>query len=172
MNKEQKIEEKFGRDTGFSVPEGFLEDIYTRVEHLRGPLPEITERQKPSRWQIFRPYIYLAAMFAGIWCMMKVFSVASETAVDRQVAMTEQTSVSLDNPPTLLAEAVESPEILEELEYNESISADASTDYELEQDIQDSFSDFEQFEEAFDYEFEDEYASINIEEVLADATSV
>jgi len=29
---------------------------------------------KPTMWQRVRPLIYMAAMFAGVWCMMTVFS--------------------------------------------------------------------------------------------------
>jgi uncharacterized linocin/CFP29 family protein len=29
---------------------------------------------KPTLWQRVRPLVYLAAMFAGVWCMMQVFS--------------------------------------------------------------------------------------------------
>ena len=29
---------------------------------------------KPSMWQRVKPFAYMAAMFAGVWCMMSVFS--------------------------------------------------------------------------------------------------
>jgi len=39
------------------------------------PDVEITPTDvKPSMWERVKPYAYLAAMFAGVWCMMSVFS--------------------------------------------------------------------------------------------------
>ena len=29
---------------------------------------------KPTMWQRIKPIVYMAAMFAGVWCMMQVFS--------------------------------------------------------------------------------------------------
>ncbi len=29
---------------------------------------------KPSMWQRVKPFAYMAAMFAGVWCMMSVFN--------------------------------------------------------------------------------------------------
>lgn len=45
-----------------------------------------------SLWMKVRPYVYLAAMFMGIWCMMNLF--------DLTRANTEQ---NIDNNPTLIA---------------------------------------------------------------------
>ena len=35
---------------------------------------EIIPEVKPSVWNRIRPYIYMTAMFAGIWCMMWIFN--------------------------------------------------------------------------------------------------
>ena len=71
---DSNILKNFGKDPGFKVPENFFADFN---KNLADSLPEIkiTEaEQTPSRWVRFRPYIYMAAMFAGIWCMMKIFN--------------------------------------------------------------------------------------------------
>lgn len=74
--KEEKsqILEKLGKEPGFKVPEHYFDDFSKKMAES---LPEIniTETDdKPSMWVRVRPYIYMAAMFAGIWCMMKVFN--------------------------------------------------------------------------------------------------
>lgn len=148
MNSEDKIKAKFGTKTGFTVPDNYFEDIYKRIETNLPPLPAYPKPQKLSRWQRVKPYVYLAAMFAGIWCMMKMFN-----------TMTSNTNVSLDNPPALVAQAMQ-----EQTNFDEVILSSNSTDYELEDAITESYDSFSQFEEDFGYEVSDEYADITIPE--------
>ena len=73
--KQEKSEilDRLGKDSGFKIPEGYFEDFNTRMAAML-PEVEITEvDSKPSLWVTVRPYLYMAAMFAGVWCMMKVF---------------------------------------------------------------------------------------------------
>ena len=71
--EDSPILKKLGKEPGFEVPEHYFADF---SKNLMDSLPEvkITEEVKPSRWVRIRPYVYMAAMFAGIWCMMKVFT--------------------------------------------------------------------------------------------------
>ena len=71
--EDSPILKKLGKDAGFEVPEHYFADF---SKNLMDSLPEvkITEETKPSRWVRIRPYVYMAAMFAGVWCMMKVFT--------------------------------------------------------------------------------------------------
>lgn len=65
---------KYGKDPGFKVPENFFDDFNKR---MAASLPdvEITPVDiKPTMWQRVRPFAYMAAMFAGVWCMMSVFT--------------------------------------------------------------------------------------------------
>jgi hypothetical protein len=65
---------KYGKDSGFKVPENYFDDFNKRMS---GMLPdvEITPVDAaPTLWQRVRPLVYMAAMFAGVWCMMQVFS--------------------------------------------------------------------------------------------------
>lgn len=65
---------KYGKDPGFKVPENYFEDFNKRMADML-PEVEITPVDvKPTMWQRVRPLIYMAAMFAGVWCMMTVFS--------------------------------------------------------------------------------------------------
>jgi len=65
---------KYGKDSGFKVPENYFDDFNKRMS---GMLPdvEITPVDAaPTLWQRVRPLVYMAAMFAGVWCMVQVFS--------------------------------------------------------------------------------------------------
>lgn len=68
------ILKKYGKDPGFKVPENYFDDFNKRMTEML-PDVEITPVDvKPTMWQRVRPLVYLAAMFAGVWCMMQVFS--------------------------------------------------------------------------------------------------
>ena len=73
MRHEDKLKEKVGKKLPYRVPEGYFESFTSRMLEQ---LPEYPAKPAPrqlSRWQRIKPYVYLAAMFAGIWCMMQVF---------------------------------------------------------------------------------------------------
>lgn len=73
MKEEIDILSKLGKDSGFKVPENYFSDFSKKMmESL--PEPMLTPQVKPSLWVRVRPYVYMAAMFAGIWCMMRVFN--------------------------------------------------------------------------------------------------
>jgi hypothetical protein len=68
------ILKKYGKDPGFKVPENYFDDFNKRMAEML-PDVEITPIDvKPTMWQRVKPFAYLAAMFAGVWCMMSVFS--------------------------------------------------------------------------------------------------
>lgn len=74
MKKEEsEILSKIGKDTGFKVPDNYFADF---AEKMTQSLPErkFEPEQKPSLWQHVRPWVYMAAMFGGIWCMMHLFA--------------------------------------------------------------------------------------------------
>ncbi|MDE6817673.1 MAG: hypothetical protein K2J09_00695 [Muribaculaceae bacterium] len=67
---------KFPKSNGMTVPEGYFDDFQRR---MMANLPEIAPAPVATRskWQITRPYVYMAAMFAGIYLMMNIFSLTS-----------------------------------------------------------------------------------------------
>ena len=80
MKKEEsKILDKLGKNPGFKVPENYFNDFNAK---LLESLPEvkITEEVKPTMWVRVRPFIYMAAMFAGVWLMMNIFSIGKSSA--------------------------------------------------------------------------------------------
>jgi hypothetical protein len=68
------ILKKYGKESGFKVPENYFDDFNKRMSQML-PDVEITPVDvKPTMWQRVKPLVYLAAMFAGVWCMLQVFS--------------------------------------------------------------------------------------------------
>lgn len=148
MHKEDKLLEKVGRHTGMTVPEGYFEAFSKQMMEKLPAYPEAPRPQTLSTWQRIKPYVYMAAMFAGIWCMMKMFHMASQNA----------STVQLDNPPEAVVLALEEGDTYE---YFYNLDDDMS-DYELQGDLSEAYDNIEDFAADFGYELEPEYASIEI----------
>lgn len=155
MNSEDKLKSKVGTETGFRVPDNYFDEIYSKIS---AQLPESAPEETPAitRWQRIRPYIYLAAMFAGIWCTMKMVDMMS--GADNEV--------SLNNPPALVAQAMQSPDVTNEMALQSSVD-----NIEIATDLAEEYPDFESFANEFDYDFEDEYADIDISELQKELAS-
>lgn len=79
-HEDSTISKKYGKDPGFKVPENYFEDFNKRMAEML-PDVEITPVDvKPTMWQRIKPLVYMAAMFAGVWCMMQVFSHFTDTS--------------------------------------------------------------------------------------------
>lgn len=148
MGKEDKILQRAGRDTGMKVPDGYFEDFVAR---MMTELPDYPEKPKPQEltfWQKVKPYVYMAAMFAGIWCMMKMFSIASQNAG----------SADLDNPPQSVVLAVDDSETFDY--FYETTEEDDMSEFEVENAVTSEYTDMADFEKDFGYKLLPEYASI------------
>lgn len=160
MDHEKIIKDKIGKDHGFKVPDGFLEPVY---ETVGSNLPERPVMKAPPRtfWQRVRPYVYLAAMFAGLWCTMKIVS---------QMQISKSEKVSLDNPPALVAQALATPEVEARLNIPGELN-----DMDIVSDAVVSYDNIEEFKEDFDYEFTEQVADIDVRdlqnELVADDSS-
>lgn len=132
MNTEHNILEKVGHQTGYTVPEGYFDSVRSKI--LQN-LPERQEVQpeKLSMWRKVQPYVYMAAMFAGIWCMMKMFH------------MMTTTDLSLDNPPESIALAMADADHAEWY----APASDNAEVYVIEDDIVSQYSSFDDFERDF-----------------------
>ena len=73
MEKKTPLLDEIGRKHGMKVPGNYFADF---TEKMTESLPEreFPELVQPSLWLRVRPWIYMAAMFAGIWLMMKMFT--------------------------------------------------------------------------------------------------
>lgn len=122
MEKENDILTSIGRRSGMTVPEGYFED-FARKMAASLPDEEVKPTQKKrSAWQIVRPYVYMAAMFAGVWCMINMFGLVKAG----------QNDLSIDNNP-ILAKALDNDAFMEEY-----IPVESMDDYDVLQEMYDS----------------------------------
>lgn len=149
MKFEDRLSEKIGRKTGFVVPEGYFDSL---ADEVSAKLPEMKapEAVPLSRWQRVRPYIYLAAMFAGIWCMMKMFHLMSQPA-----------NLDLENPPALVAQAIGDCQA-DPLNLDSYTFTSGESEFEIEQEVVDSYNGIEELAEDFGYDFDPAYSEIEI----------
>ena len=141
MKQEDQLISKYGKESGMKVPEGYFPDLEAKILDSLPPYKRVSQAPELSRWQRVKPYVYLAAMFCGIWLMMKVFHTA-----------TQPLSMNLDNPPEALVEML-----------------DGGWDYDMRYipnmpdfDVEDedfimSYDNIEDFEKDFGYPIRPEY---------------
>ena len=143
MRQEDQLKEKYGTDPGFRVPDGYFEELNLKIMESLPAYPEAPGKVDMSLWQRVKPYVYLAAMFAGIWMMMKVFHTA-----------TTSETLNLDNPPAALAQAAAdgSDEIMHFFS--------PASDYALEEEMTQTYGSIEEFQADFGYDFKPQYASL------------
>lgn len=72
MKQDSDILSQVSKETGFKVPEGYFADFAKKMAESL-PEKEFKPEEKPTTWVRIRPWVYMAAMFAGIWCMMSIF---------------------------------------------------------------------------------------------------
>ena len=99
MKENINILDKINHTDGLTVPEGYFDSF---AERMAASLPTRNEAENPSAvilppptlWSRVRPYAYLAAMFAGVWCMLKMFSLMAspsdaDAMIDRNPVLAE-----------------------------------------------------------------------------------
>ena len=123
------------------VPEGYFSDLERNIMNALPPYPSQRKAPKLSAWQRMKPYAYLAAMFCGIWLMMKVFHTA-----------TQPMSLNLDNPPEALVDLIEN-------DYDFDVNySPYSPDFDIEdEEFIMSYDNIEDFEKDFGYTLKPEY---------------
>lgn len=146
MKEEDKIIATYGRKSPWTVPDGYFESVWTEIETKLPEYPVVPVRGRMSVWQRIKPYVCLAAMFAGIWCMMKVFHNVSGAG-----------HLNLDNPPEQIAAYMGEPEVADMYVLPSDIS-----DAELLDEVSDSYSSIDDFEADFGYRLEPKYDNIKI----------
>lgn len=89
---------KLPESDGMTVPEGYFDQFAFRMVNALPDRPELHEGESVLKertlWQRVRPYVYMAAMFAGVWLMLKMFTMMTSTG-----------PMSLDSDP-VVAEAL------------------------------------------------------------------
>lgn len=173
MKSEDKIRDTFGTDPGFKVPDGYFDQVFARIE---SQLPELSEPSIPKRlstWQRIKPYVYLAAMFGGIWCTMKMVHMISSQ---------QPAEISLDNPPAMVAQAMGDPEIAAQICPSTSVmiveedvsepsaedSGDVSSDMDTTEDNPEVSDNYEEFVEISDIDINQLRAALDIDDSSED----
>lgn len=154
MKQEEQLISKYGKDSGMRVPEGYFADLEQQIKASLPPYKKAPQSISLSRWQRVKPYVYLAAMFCGIWLMMKVFHTA-----------TQPISLSLDNPPAALVEMID-----DGLDYDVNYLPYQMLEFDDEdEDLIMSYDNIEDFEKDFGYTLKPEYSGLEIGEEAAPA---
>ena len=129
----------------FTVPDGYFDSLSQRIA------AKLPERETPapapkmSFWHRAKPYVYLAAMFAGIWCMMKA------------IQMTGGAPTMLDNPPQEVVVAMNNADVYEF--YTEESDLD---DFEIEREVSTMYSNMDEFERDFGYQLDPDLKNLDI----------
>ena len=122
--------QQVGRMDGMTVPDGYFRGFAERMaSELPDKQPAVVEMPR-SLWQKTRPYIYLAAMFAGIWCMLQMFATMGGTGVSG--------AITPDNNP-VLADAIENDSFMDDYYYM------AVDEYDLYDDLYAAGMDWNKF---------------------------
>ena len=116
MNKKENTLDRLKGKQPFRVPDGYMEGLTNRImESL--PEPPVMEAESVSLVERIRPWLYLAAVFAGMGLFFKaiigVDSARVDTLSDTLLVRSEVPSASL--------EAIESEAAQEEADYLEYI---------------------------------------------------
>ena len=116
MNKKETTLDRLKGKQPFRVPDGYMEGLTNRImESL--PEPPVMEAESVSLVERIRPWLYLAAVFAGMGLFFKaiigVDSAREDTLSDTLLVRSEVPSASL--------EAIESDAAQEEADYLEYI---------------------------------------------------
>lgn len=111
--EEKNILDRIDHDDGMTVPRGYFSQF---ADEMMKSLPQqpwerdtVAAAVKPrSFWQRVRPYVYMAAMFAGVWLMMNMSTLFAPSTPEQQLE---------SNP--VLAEALSNEQWVEDLDLEE-----------------------------------------------------
>ncbi len=131
MKQQNNILEEVGRRDGMTVPEGYFAEF---TERMMAALPERQTEETAPRpktvWLKIRPYAYMAAMFAGIYCMMQLFSMLRNPSADLNIDNFPALTANLGNDNYDMVIEMDDYDILDDM-YNQGYSA---TDFYFSED--------------------------------------
>lgn len=146
MKEEEKIIERYGRKGPWRMPDGYLDSVCVDVLAALPEFPVVPQPVKMSRWQRVKPYVYLAAMFGGIWCMMQMFHHAAGNS-----------QLNLDNPPAHIAA------LMSESDMGDMLSLPTlESDMELIDEVSAEYSSIEDFQKDFGVDIKPQYDKIEL----------
>lgn len=138
-----------GPSGGYKAPEGYFESFAERMASSLPVRPELESAAQPvldrTFWQKVRPYTYMAAMFAGIWLMLQMFTMLSgKTSLE-----------PMENNPTISA-ALQTDDFVNDYIYR-NMSSHELVDYMLDEGEIDENSEFTNFFEEEEVPFDSTY---------------
>lgn len=114
MKIEQNNLDRFKGKNPFSVPEGYMEGLTANImKQLPDKSPE-QEVKKVSLMERSRPWIYMAAMFAGMGLFFKVLVGSDPGASEKDSLLVKNNVTASSVPATQIAEDEEYLEYLED----------------------------------------------------------
>lgn len=134
MEKKSDILSRIDRRTGMTVPDGYFADFAKNMA-LSLPHKEVTELPRRSFWQKARPFVYMAAMFAGIWCMMKMFTLMGGANANLDIEHYPGVTTALSNDHFVneyVAPDVDQFDIYDDLFNQEDITPEEFFDFDPE----------------------------------------
>lgn len=105
MREEDYILKRCGKDSGFKIPEGYFDHL---TQEIANKLPEKenvyhTAPEPAGLWQRVRPWIYMAAMFAGMLVSIRFFlGITTETGSRQQAANESEQTISDEYIETII----------------------------------------------------------------------
>lgn len=97
MKKEKNILEKYSGHRPFTVPEGYFNNL---TADIMAALPqEESAKENPvavTAWMRIRPYLYMAAAFAGIFFCIKAAVGITSRYDSQEMAQAEETTIYSD----------------------------------------------------------------------------
>lgn len=104
MKEEDNIRKKIGTENPFKVPEGYFDTVVADVMSRLPEKEETTEepQRQPTTWQRIKPWLYMAAMFAGAAMIIRVAQSdptikENRTAIDETEAEVAYINAMVDN---------------------------------------------------------------------------
>ena len=132
-NEKKDILSEINRRDGMTVPDGFFEKFVADMEQklpYRAEAEESRVLKAPkTTWEKIRVYAYLAAMFAGIWCMLKMFTMMTPGGVDLSIDRNHILTDALSDENFVyeyIIDDMNQREIIDEM-FEDSISIDDMT---------------------------------------------
>jgi hypothetical protein len=104
MKKEKNILKKIGNDLPFGVPENYFEQFANEIDRQIGYAKEmeVPKSQKRSFAVISKSWLYMAAMFVGIFLLGNVFYLVFKNSERQKQENYEMYLLSQVDEPTMM----------------------------------------------------------------------
>ena len=88
MKEDDNLLRKVGTGNSFQVPEGYFETLTSEVMSKLPQQEKVSVPNKPvTRWDHIKPWVYMAAMFAGAALIVRVGSSDRSSQIDDAIAI-------------------------------------------------------------------------------------